>query len=531
MNKNSKSKISIVGIGPGHLDHMTFKAKQTILDADVIVGYETYIKLIEGLITNQNIIRAGMTEEVLRAQEAVKSAKAGNSVAIISSGDAGLYGMAGLIYEVLIEENWKPTDSPEVEVVPGISAMYASASLLGAPIVHDACSISLSDHLTDWQTIAGRIEAAAAADFVIAIYNPKSGRRKQQIVLASEILLKHRSADTPVGIIKSAYRENQNIVITTLSKMLEHDIGMLTTVIIGNSTTRQYEDILVTPRGYHRKYNLKDSKQAIPFGQRMKPEHEPWSLEQHLGNAKNESSFKKTDIETTREKIRSSAQDALLKLDRSKKSQALNHERHEIQETEETKKEYILSPESAVKKYTAEQIALISQMLGNDGEMEYTHDDHLLVRSVVDISQMRDKLEQVSLKLHESPNQPVIKTCDFCDLQKEESIPFLKLLEKSISKIETERPLRVGYNGCGMSCYGAAREDIGIIYFRGKFEIYAGAKSYGRNLESPTLISRDLDGDEMVRIAQSIIRDYAENAFPRERFFQYFHRTHAEVSI
>ncbi|MCK9906076.1 precorrin-3B C(17)-methyltransferase, partial [Frankia sp. Cpl3] len=141
--------------------------------------------------------------------------------------------MAGLVYEVLIEKGWTEETGVEVEVIPGISAINSCASLLGAPVMHDACTISLSDHLTPWAQIEKRIEAAGQGDFIIALYNPRSGRRTRQIVEAQRILLQYRSPDTPVGIVKSAYREREQVVITTLEKMLEHDIGMLTTVVIG----------------------------------------------------------------------------------------------------------------------------------------------------------------------------------------------------------------------------------------------------------------------------------------------------------
>ncbi len=236
-----KGKLSVIGFGPGSYEHMTQRARDAIQESDVVIGYNTYVDLVRGLLNGQQVVRTGMTEEVSRAQEAVRQAEAGHRVAVISSGDAGVYGMAGLIYEVLMEKGWRRGKGVEVEVIPGISAINSTASLLGAPIMHDACTISLSDHLTPWELIIKRVEAAAQADFVIALYNPRSGRRTRQIVETQRVLLKHRSPQTPVGIVKSAYREREDIVITTLEEMLEHDIGMLTTVIIGNSTTVVYD--------------------------------------------------------------------------------------------------------------------------------------------------------------------------------------------------------------------------------------------------------------------------------------------------
>src|SRR5690606_6921325 len=174
----------------------------------------------------------------------------------------------------------------EVEVVPGISAINSCASLLGAPVMHDSCTISLSDHLTPWTVIEKRIEAAAMADFVVAFYNPKSGRRTRQIVEAQLILLKYRSPDTPVGLVKAAYRDTQDIVLTTLEEMLEYDIGMLTTVVVGNSSTFYYDNKIITPRGYQRKYTLGEEKQLLKPHQRLKKEAEPWALDQETGEAK-----------------------------------------------------------------------------------------------------------------------------------------------------------------------------------------------------------------------------------------------------
>ncbi|MCG7218078.1 precorrin-3B C(17)-methyltransferase, partial [Paenibacillus mucilaginosus] len=274
-----KGKLLIIGFGPGSFEHITQRAREAIQESDVVIGYNTYVDLIRGLLSDQQVVRTGMTEEVSRAQEAVRQAEAGLKVAVISSGDAGVYGMAGLVYEVLMERGWRKETGVEVEVIPGISAINSTASLLGAPVMHDACTISLSDHLTPWELIIRRVEAAAAADFVIALYNPRSGRRTRQIVETQKMLLKYRSPDTPVGIVKSAYRDRQEIEVTTLEAMLEHDIGMLTTVIIGNSTTVVYDGLMITPRGYQRKYTLGADVQPLRPHERLRQEAEPWSLE------------------------------------------------------------------------------------------------------------------------------------------------------------------------------------------------------------------------------------------------------------
>jgi cobalt-factor III methyltransferase len=271
-------KISVIGLGPGNLENITGQASAAIINSDTIIGYDAYIDLVSDLITNQEVVRLGATEEVVRAQKAVQLAKEGKIVAVVSSGDAGVYGMAGLIFEVLIEQGWHAGDDPSIEVLPGISAIHSCGARLGAPIMHDACTISLSDHLTPWEIIEKRVEAAAQADFVIAFYNPKSRQRTKQIEEAQKILLKYRDPRTPVGLVKNAWRESEQIVCTTLGDMLNHEIGMLTTVIVGNSSTFLYEGLMITPRGYQRKYVLSSGEQPIPQDKRLHPENEPWAL-------------------------------------------------------------------------------------------------------------------------------------------------------------------------------------------------------------------------------------------------------------
>lgn len=251
---STAGSLSIVGIGPGAQQHTTPEALKAIQEADLIVGYITYIKLVRPLIEGKEVIRTGMTEEIGRARAAVERARAGAKVAIISSGDAGVYGMASLVFQVLKEEGWKRGDSPEVRFVPGMTALNSCGSLVGAPFGHDFCAISLSDLLTPWAVIRKRLEAAAAADFVVALYNPASGRRTRQIVEAQEILRKERAGDTPVALVKSAYRKLQTVELSDLDHFLDYEIGMLTTVIVGSSQTFMFEGYMVTPRGYTNKY-------------------------------------------------------------------------------------------------------------------------------------------------------------------------------------------------------------------------------------------------------------------------------------
>lgn len=246
--------LSLVGIGPGAAEHISPAALAAIREADMVVGYRTYMLLVRALIKGKETIKTGMTEEITRARAAVDQAKSGKKVVLISSGDAGVYGMANLVFDVLRDMGWKRGESPDLRIIPGMTALNSCASLVGAPLGHDSCMISLSDLLTPWPVIEQRIEAAASADFVIGLYNPASGRRQRQIVRAQEIIQKYRPGTTPVALVKSAYRFRQDIKLTDLDHMLDYEIGMLTTVLIGSSQTYVYEGYMVTPRGYHNKY-------------------------------------------------------------------------------------------------------------------------------------------------------------------------------------------------------------------------------------------------------------------------------------
>jgi len=251
-----KGKLFLVGFGPGSQDHLTQRAKEAIAEAEIIIGYTTYIRLVKPLCEGKEVIYTGMTEELARARKAVDMAYAGKKVALVSSGDVGIYGMAGPAFECLKEKGWKRGGTIDVEVVPGVTAGSACASIMGAPLSHDFCNISLSDLLTPWEVIKQRLEAAAKADFVTVLYNPKSGRRTKQIVEAQKIFLQYRKSTTPVALVKSAYRDLEQIVLTDLDDMLEHEIGMLTTVIIGNKMTFTLDGLMITPRGYQSKYQL-----------------------------------------------------------------------------------------------------------------------------------------------------------------------------------------------------------------------------------------------------------------------------------
>lgn len=243
-------KLYLVGIGPGNLNQITPAAKTAITEADVVIGYRLYIDLIASLKRPGQIVESSpITQEQQRAKRAIELAQWGLTVAVVSSGDCGIYGMAGLVLEELQATGWNGK-SPQVQVFPGISALQSAASRVGAPLMHDFCAISLSDLLTPWEMIQKRLTAAASGDFITVLYNPRSQTRTQQIVTAQEIFAQHRQPDTPVAIVHGAYRDDEQVILTTIEKMLEQPIDMLTTVIIGNTTTRNHADWMITPRGY-----------------------------------------------------------------------------------------------------------------------------------------------------------------------------------------------------------------------------------------------------------------------------------------
>jgi adenosylcobyric acid synthase len=273
------AKLYVIGIGPGGLDHITPAAQQAIDTATVVVGYKTYLDFITPLLEGKEVVSSGMMKEVERCREAIEIACTGKDVALVSSGDAGVYGMAGLVLELVEQQRQVPPfykgglggisavapeqiplypplikgdfDSVEIVIVPGVSAAQAAASVLGAPLMHDFAVISLSDLLTPWGKIRKRLQAAAEADFVVALYNPRSKGRVQQLEEAREILLSCRSTETPVGIVRNACRDGEEKVVTNLLDLLSHSIDMFSIVIIGNSAT--FVDSagrMVTPRGY-----------------------------------------------------------------------------------------------------------------------------------------------------------------------------------------------------------------------------------------------------------------------------------------
>lgn len=246
---------------------MSVRAAEVISQADTIAGYTTYIDLIRDMVEGKKVVSTAMKKEVDRVQAAIDIALTGERCAIVSSGDPGIYAMAGLAFEICQKQGihiMRPGETHvngdesalEIEVVPGIPALASGAALLGAPLTHDFATVSLSDLLTPWEVIEKRLEASAQADFVIVLFNPKSKKRDWQLQKAQEIVLQHRDGSTPVGIVKSAMRQEQAVTMTQLDKLHEADVDMLTTVFIGSSASVGYLDFMITPRGYSGKYSI-----------------------------------------------------------------------------------------------------------------------------------------------------------------------------------------------------------------------------------------------------------------------------------
>ncbi len=249
--------IYVVGTGPGDLQYLTQRAKDAIMNSNVIVGYDTYIDLIKDIIKGKDVVSTPMTQEIERAEKAVELALSGKTVSVISGGDPGIYGMAGLVFEILkSRESEVEGEKLRIEIIPGVSALNACAARLGAPLMHDFAVISLSDRLTDWELIEERLESAAKADFITVLYNPRSKGRQGHIKRAIEIFMKYRSPETPVGIVKSAMRTDERVIISTLKALPVEEIDMQTTVIIGNSSTYIWNGWMITPRGYERKLRI-----------------------------------------------------------------------------------------------------------------------------------------------------------------------------------------------------------------------------------------------------------------------------------
>ena len=239
------SKIYVVGIGPGAYDQMTGRAIRALNESDVIIGYTVYVDLVKEYFAGKEFMTTPMKKEVDRCVLAFEEAKKGKTVSMICSGDAGVYGMAGLMYEV--GENY-----PDVEltIIPGVTAATGGAAVLGAPLIHDFCLISLSDLLTPWETIEKRLHAAGMTDFVICLYNPSSKKRADYLQKACDILLQYRDVGNICGYVKNIGREGETYQILSLKELRDTKVDMFTTVFIGNSRTMELNGRMVTPRGY-----------------------------------------------------------------------------------------------------------------------------------------------------------------------------------------------------------------------------------------------------------------------------------------
>jgi len=242
-------RLTVVGLGPGALEDLTERGRQALQAAEVVVGYHSYLDQVRPWLGPKAYHGSPIGDEIERCALALTLARSGCRVALVSSGDAGIYGMAGPVLELLAAAE-ATLDPVAVEVIPGVSAANAAAALLGAPLMSDFAVISLSDLLTPWELIKRRLDAVGAADLVVALYNPASARRRDHLARAQQILLRYRPAETPVGLVRNASRPGQVVTVTDLEHLLDHSVDMLTVVIVGNCATIRVGDRLVTRRGY-----------------------------------------------------------------------------------------------------------------------------------------------------------------------------------------------------------------------------------------------------------------------------------------
>ena len=239
------STIFVVGIGPGAYEKMTIEAADALRNCDVIIGYTVYVDLVKEHFAGKEFLTTPMRKEVERCRLAFETAAEGKQVAMICSGDAGVYGMAGLMYE--LSEEWPDI---EIKVIPGVTAATGGAAVLGAPLIHDFALISLSDLLTPWEKIEARLLAAAQADFVVCLYNPSSKKRHDYLQKACDLMMKYKSPDTICGTVSNIAREGEEAHVMTLKELRDTQVDMFTTVFIGNSQTKEINNKMVTPRGY-----------------------------------------------------------------------------------------------------------------------------------------------------------------------------------------------------------------------------------------------------------------------------------------
>ncbi|OMF92129.1 precorrin-3B C(17)-methyltransferase [Paenibacillus sp. FSL R7-0337] len=553
---NKQGKLLIIGFGPGALEHITGRALAALDESEAVIGYTTYVDLIRPLLRHQEIVGTGMTEEVSRAQEAVRRAEAGQTIAVISSGDAGVYGMAGLVYEVLIERGWSRSEGVQVEVIPGISAIQSCSSLLGAPIMHDSCTISLSDHLTPWESIAARVEAAGAADFVIAFYNPRSGRRTRQIEEARNILLRYRDPATPVGIVKSAYRDRQQTVVTTLQDMLEHEIGMLSTVVVGNSATVVYEDLMITPRGYERKYSLGAQTQTLKPHERLRTAAEPWSLaaaesgqaEGMAGAVVNKGAAAGTEAGPLRlegavadpaagtVRIERAAacgeagsglaeEAAAQSLAAAPQVERLRSLTDRLKASADSSFELEIAPAAGSRSFSGDQMKLLAELAGSDGQLVYTKDGYFLLRgSRSEETEAGARLLEAGLNVSTPGDYVKVKTCGFCELRRSGALSAAVRLHALLHGMAVPRELHISVAGCGMACSSAVLDDIGLVMSRGSYELYLGGKKSGRGAHAGILVREGMDEEEAVAAVAAAVEEYRTHGREQERYHAFRER-------
>lgn len=508
-----QGKLLIIGFGPGALEHITGRALAALDESEAVIGYTTYVDLIRPLLRHQEIVGTGMTEEVSRAQEAVRRAEEGQTIAVISSGDAGVYGMAGLVYEVLIERGWSRSEGVQVEVIPGISAIQSCSSLLGAPIMHDSCTISLSDHLTPWESIAARVEAAGAADFVIAFYNPRSGRRTRQIEEARGILLRYRDPATPVGIVKSAYRDRQQTVVTTLQDMLEHEIGMLSTVVVGNSATVVYEDLMITPRGYERKYSLGAQTQTLKPHERLRIAAEPWSLAA-AGSGQAEGAAAAGGIDGAASSLAASAH-----VERAAGPSV------RMAEGQDAARGLEIAPPIGSRSFSGNQMKLLAELAGSEGQLVYTKDGYFLLRgSRSEEAEAGARLLEAGLNVSMPGDYVKVKTCGFCELRRSGALSAAVRLHTLLHGLAVPRELHISVAGCGMACSSTVLDDIGLVMSRGSYELYLGGKKSGRGAHAGILVREGMDEEEALAAVTAAVEDYRANGLEQERYHAFRER-------
>ena len=326
--------------------------------------------------------------------------------------------------------------------------------------------------------------------------------------------------------MKSAYRERQEVMITNLEEMLNHDIGMLTTVIIGNSSTFLYDNKIITPRGYQRKYTLNDEKQSLKPHQRLQKEAEPWALDQETGLIHGNDGASAVGLLTkTLEKKSTSlemAREALARVTGQSTSQQVTSI---VQQKIESIFELAVSPGVANKQFTPKQMITLAEVVGERGTMEYTPDHKIILKiPTLEPEAITEKLQAVDFLLSPIGDVLTVKACDFCDGEKAEPIPYADELQRVLGGMEMPKELNIGFNGCGMACYGAVMEDIGIVFRKGKFDLFLGAKPVGRTAHPGQPVAEGIEPDQLVELITNIVDEYKQNAHPNERLFKYFKR-------